>query len=114
MDKPLLDPVRDEIVEVILKQVMEALLSKLPFLSWGPAGWVATKLMNWLVNFLLDKTILGVNLLLIKIENDGDVEEFNEALEKVQNAPENEKEKYRQEVIDAARNLIKLKPNSRL
>jgi len=114
MNQPLLDPKRDILVELVLKQVMGVLIERLPWLSWGPISFIISFFTKKLLHIILDKTILGINLSLIKLRNDADVRRFNKALDELVNSPDADKEKHRNEVIEIARDLIKLNPNSQL
>ena len=109
MEKSLLDPEKELLVSIVLKQVMGALSSKLPWLSWGPASAIVSFFLKKILRVILDKTILGINLALIKVENFGDVNRFNDAMKRAINSEsEEEKELARNEVIEAASSLIKL------
>ncbi len=108
-----IETMRELVIKHIVKQAMKAILAKLPFLSWGPLGWITSYLLTNLVTFLADKTILGATLLYIDVSNGKKVKAVDEAIEKVQNAKTEgatveEIKKLDDELAEAGFKLIKL------
>lgn len=112
LSKSLIGTVKGLVIKVIVKQAMTGLLTKLPFLSLGPLGWITSFLITRFVEFLTDKTILGATLLYIDISNDGKVKAVEKATEKIndakkQGATNEEIERLDKELAKVGRDLIK-------
>ena len=115
-DEAIYDGVKDFIVVTVVKQAMVALIARLPWLgAWTPLVWIATKILTKLVSFLLLETSLGINLLLIQLQVDGQVSAVRHILEKFKTAKtEEEKDALEKELIEVSRDLIRLRDNLRL
>lgn len=113
-DKPLLDPYRKTIVEIVVKQVMGVLLGRVPWLSFGPFNAVIVYFLTKVFYIALDKTILGLNLYLIEVRTDGNVNELRGLLDGVATATPEEREVLEDKIIDSSRNLIKLYDDRRM
>lgn len=113
----ILDPFKATIINVLVKQVMVALVAKLPFLSFGPLGYVASFFLSKLIGFILENTILGINLGIIEVTVNAEVIGLNKLLEKAKNLPEDKKDelpKIEEEIINAVRDLISIRDKYRL
>ena len=100
------------IKDLIVKQLMTYLVSKLPFLAWPIVNPIASYLLSNLVTLIIEKTILGANFLAIDFRVNADVEKLEKARKKAQEAvasgDQKQIEKSSQEIVDAARDLIRL------
>lgn len=114
MEPGIIDPYRDTIIKLAVKQVLGALATRLPFIASGPIGWFASVVLSKLVAILLDKSILGLNLYLIEIQTNANVNELKELLAKAQQASGEEREKLEDQIIDSTSNLIRLNDKRRL
>lgn len=81
--KGVADEIRDYVLKTAVQQVMKYLFSKLAFLSWGPFGGIAQYFVTKLVVIMIDKTILGVHILLIYADVNSDVKEVKELVKKI-------------------------------
>jgi hypothetical protein len=112
-----LDPYRDTIIKIVTKQVLAALILRLPFLSFGPAAYMASYFLSKIFEIALDKTILGINLAVIDWKIDQEVSELRELLDIVKKIPPEDvdaRDKVEQEIIKSARDLISLRDKPRL
>lgn len=112
-----LDPYKGTLVKIVTKQVMAALVLRLPFLAYGPIGYIASVLLSKIFEIALDKTILGINLAVIDWKIDQEVSELRELLDIVKTIPPEDKDardKVEQEIIKSARDLISLRDKPRL
>jgi hypothetical protein len=111
------DVIKETIIRVAVKETLAALVTRLPFLSFGPFGLVIGYVLEKLFSFALDKTILGVNLYLIDIKTDTEVANLKELLNEASTLDHTEKDKLdsvEQKIIDNARNLIQLYDSKRM
>ena len=108
MKKGLLDKSRGALTKYIVKQLLESLAKKYAWTAVGPIGWLLSFFASKFVETLLDNTILGINLMLIKVNNDGDVKELLSLLEKAKEASEDERKGIENDLEKAAISLIKL------
>jgi len=110
--KTIIGSVKGLIIKKIVEQAMKALLAKLPFLAWGPLGWIASHFLTKLLEFLIDKTILGATILYIDISNAGKVSDVETVIEKiaeakVKGATNEELDELDKELAKKGRDLIK-------
>jgi hypothetical protein len=107
-----LDPYRSTIINVAVKELMIILVTKLPFLSFGPLGAVASWILGWVLGIALDKTVLGVNMAIIEISTDLEVAHLKKALDEAKTIDPKDlekKEANEKDIIEAARKLITLR-----
>lgn len=111
LGKHIADPYRDTLVSVIVKQAMGVLYIKAPWLAIKPLGWIAEKIISQSTSWLLDRTILGINLTLIRVQTEANVQELNGLLDLVSKTPKEDhdkRERLEDEIIESSRKLIKL------
>lgn len=116
-DPGFLDPFKKAIVEIARKQLVRALVIRAPFLSFGPINWALVWFLDWVIGRLLAETILGINLIVVDIENDGDVRKMKTIIEEIKKLKPEEKERrdnLETEFIEAASDLIRLRDERRL
>ena len=111
-----IDHLKDVVVKMVVKQATGVLLKKAPWLfSFGPVNWVVSHLLFLGVEFLVKKTILGTNLLIIELHVDGRVGEIDEILARIKEAKSVEEEDaLEKELIEASGRLIRFKDHVRL
>ena len=110
------EEVKDFVISTVVKQAMGMILVRIPwFGTFTPVVWVATKLLTRLVKFLVEETALGVNLILIQLQVDGQVEGIEEVLAELKLAQDEEhRDALEKELIEVSRRLIRLRDNFRL
>ena len=116
LSKEAYEEVKDFVISTVVKQAMEMILVRIPwFGTFTPVVWVATKLLTKLVKFLVEETALGVNLILIQLQVDGQVEGIEEVLAELKLAQDEEhRDALEKELIEVSRRLIRLRDNFRL
>jgi hypothetical protein len=116
ISKDSYDEVRGFVINMVVKQALKVLLTKIPwFGSFSPALWVATKLLTKFITFLVDETALGINLIMIQLQVDGQVEEVEAIIDRFKHAEtEEQKDVLEKELIEASRSLIRLRDEFRL
>ncbi len=116
LSKEAYEEVKDFVISTVVKQAMGMILVRIPwFGTFTPVVWVATKLLTKLVKFLVEETALGVNLILIQLQVDGQVEDIEDVLEKFKHAEtEEQKDDLEKELIEVSRRLIRLRDDFRL
>lgn len=100
------------IKDLIVKQLMTYLVSKLPFLAFPIINPLASFLLSKLVTVIIEKTILGANFLAIDYSIDRDLEEMQDAVKEAKKAVQSNDEKAieesSQKLIEASRDLIRI------
>jgi len=116
LSKEAYEEVKDFVISTVVKQAMGMILVRIPwFGTFTPVVWVATKLLTKLVKFLVEETALGVNLILIQLQVDGQVEGIEEVLAELKLAQDEEhRDALEKELIEVSRRLIRLRDNFRL
>ena len=116
LSKETYEEVKDFVISTVVKQAMGMILVRIPwFGTFTPVVWVATKLLTKLVKFLVEETALGVNLILIQLQVDGQVEGIEEVLAELKLAQDEEhRDALEKELIEVSRRLIRLRDNFRL
>jgi len=116
LSKEAYEEVKDFVISTVVKQAMGMILVRIPwFGTFTPVVWVATKLLTRLVKFLVEETALGVNLILIQLQVDGQVEGIEEVLAELKLAQDEEhRDALEKELIEVSRRLIRLRDNFRL
>lgn len=109
----IISPYRGVIVQLVTKQAMTALIAVAPFLSFPPLAYMTNVVMSWLVGFILDYTILGINLVYVIGETAYDLYAFKVALAEYAEAkkagrPEGELDVLEKEIIKRGFELIDL------
>jgi len=106
-----LDGYRKSIISVIVKQVMAALIAKLPFLAWGPFAYVAGVILEKIFSYALKNTILGINIAIVDWKINDDVKDIKKYLDDINKLPVEDKDardKIEQKLIESAKSLITL------
>lgn len=109
--KHIADPYRDTLVAVIVKQAMGILYINAPWLAIRPLGWIAEMILKRMSSWLLDKTILGINMTLIRVQTEANVNELNGLLDLVSKTPKEDhetRERLEDEIIESSKKLIRL------
>ena len=116
LSKEAYEEVKDFVISTVVKQAMGMILVRIPwFGTFTPVVWVATKLLTKLVKFLVEETALGVNLILIQLQVDGQVEDIEEVLAELKLAQDEEhRDALEKELIEVSRRLIRLRDDFRL
>lgn len=112
-----LDPYRDTVIDVATKQIMAFLTVEAPWVRLPVINWFVKSLTERVIAYALGETILGVNLLIIKLETDKDVSKFKNSLDeykKIDPLDVEKKNAKEKDIIDAARSLIALTGKVRL
>lgn len=81
MEEGYVKPYRETIVKLIVKQCLKGLVKQAPIFASGPLGWIMSKFLFWIVPKLLDNTILGLNIMWVRTENQGNVDKLNKLFE---------------------------------
>ena len=116
LSKEAYEEVKDFVISTVVKQAMGIILARIPwFGTFTPVVWVATKLLTRLVKFLVEETALGVNLILIQLQVDGQVEDIEDVLAELKLAQDEEhRDALEKELIEVSRRLIRLRDDFRL
>jgi len=116
LSKEAYEEVKDFVISTVVKQAMGMILVRIPwFGTFTPVVWVATKLLTKLVKFLVEETALGVNLILIQLQVDGQVEDIEDVLAELKLAQDEEhRDALEKELIEVSRRLIRLRDDFRL
>lgn len=109
----LSDAARAVLLRQLSQQIMAALKSRLPFFSWP----VINPLILWLVTYILDlaieKTVLGLNLAWIEMDNIKERNRYFEALDRLKKLEEHSSDDRKKQIIDefedSARDLIRIR-----
>lgn len=111
----VLDELKDLTVKIVVKEAVARLLVRAPWLSTGPVNWILVQLLTWVTRFLVTKTILGANLLLIEVYIDGRVGDVEEILAKIKKAEtDEERERLEDELVAASQKLIRFREHTRM
>jgi len=78
--------VKDLIVEMVVRQAMAQLFARLPFLTMGLPGAIASFFIEKAVVFFVEKTALGLNFLYIDIQGEAELRAYNEKLREIEEA----------------------------
>ena len=93
------------------KQILEMLIKKAAFLSWGPLSWIISEVLYKLAYKFLEATILGLHIIMLEYDVKKDVDKVEKILEKIKSVGEGttsaEKEKLDKELAEAGIDLIK-------
>ena len=84
----LKDVLKSTIVDTAVKQFMAWAVSKLPFLGWAGINPVVGWIVGFVVEKLLDYTILGANEAWIAVNEAADVKAVKDASATLQNLPD--------------------------
>jgi len=107
------DKARDLITKEIRSQIMSYIVSKIVFFSLPIINPIASFLIGIIVKIAINKTILGLNILLIDINNSTEKRVFNNSLKRLkainENTSDEDTEKALKDFRDSARRVIKLK-----
>jgi len=107
------DSVKNGLAKYAAKQMFKIALARLPFLSFGPLGWIVQQILFRLAFKFLDATILGIHLLIIDLDVSKDVIKIRKILDKIKSMDENvtdkEKEKADKELGEAGIDIIRFK-----
>ena len=108
-----------DFVRVIAKQGLRALATKLPGLSFlfvGPLGPISAFFMEKLLMFLVERTALGVSIVLVTLETDSERRLYEKAVSTALESIKQKKlltteqeEKLEQDIIDATREFVRLR-----
>jgi hypothetical protein len=116
--KKLLEQHKGTIINLVVSQALLALSLQAPWLRIKPINYIVTKILSFGVGWLLDKTIIGVNFILIDWEKDSNLKALNEAIGEIDLLPPDatpeQKEVIDAKITEAARNLIRLNDSSRM
>ena len=108
MDKELKNELASALADLVIKQVLNHFLSKLPFLGVWPLSLIANKLITKIVYLIFTETELAIMFFKIDHEVSKESREYSEALEKLKTAKSpQDMAKVKDEIINKARNLIK-------
>lgn len=112
------EALKDQLIKVAVNQAMSALVAKAAFFGFGPVKWLTTILLTKFLAFMIDKTVIGANVLIIKADVSLDVDRMEKAIKKATEAkPDATKEELDaidKELKEAASNLIPIVGRSRL
>lgn len=117
MAKAILDPYKDMLVKLAVKQVMQYAISRAAWLALGPVNFIAGYILSKIFLVALENTILGVNMLMIDMETDQEVKEFTELIKKAKATPKEDMEAsnaIEKELIEAGNDLIRIMEHRRL
>jgi hypothetical protein len=105
-------PIEETLTHVATKEIIKLIISKLPFVSFGPLQWLVSKGVFWIVEKLITNTALGINLYLLDKEIDTQRDRLKAAIEKAKQITGEESpevlDAIDQEISNAARELIDL------
>jgi hypothetical protein len=111
----IFEELKDLTVKIVVKEAVARLVTQAPWLSTGPVNWIVVQLLTWVTRFLVTKTILGANLLLIEVYIDGRVGDFEDILDKINKAvTDEERERLEDELVEVSRKLIRFRDHIRL
>ena len=100
------------ILKRAVKQVFKILVTKLPFLSWGPVGPLVQFLLKIVIKLAIYETDMSIFFLYTDVRVNAQGREFYQAAEdnmRVQKeGTEQEKKDAEKFLIDSFRNLVKL------
>ena len=111
--KILTDAAKSLLISQLKKQIMAGLVKRLAFFAMPIVNPVMTFVIGWVLEIALEKTVLGLNLLWIEIENEREKKAYEDAFEDLKKLPEDpdpeELERQRRKFEDAARDLIRIR-----
>ena len=103
---------KKRLIKMAVGQVTKFLFAKLPFLAWGPLGFIVTQLATKAVVYIMDQTIIGAHVAYIygdthldKVRMRNVIKKFRE-LEK-EGMTDEQRKKLDDELADAGRELIR-------
>lgn len=106
-----MDIIQRTLIDIIVRQAMQLLLSKLPFLSFGPLNLIVGFFVEKLVTILVEETILGLNFLYIDIKTEAQLREYNKIMDEIQERilmGDTDEETLDKMVADAARKFFSI------
>lgn len=118
MEKPLkksllTDSLKGQLVGMFVSKLMMYAISKVAFLSFGPVGWIVSKILTKITMKLLENGVIGINNLIINIDIKGDVVASTQArreaiyLVREGGATDEELDAIDKEIEDSSMDLIK-------
>lgn len=106
------DVLISHVAKLLTKRVLAWLVSKLPFLSFGPLNWIASFFLEKLVRKIMELTFLGATILYIRFSSARDLRAMRKILDELKDieemTPEQEKD-FDERLAKAGRDLIKFK-----
>lgn len=99
---------RSTIIQLIVKQLMAFLGTKLPFLSFAPVAWVIAKILGVYLDKLLIVSIKEIESNLAERDRVALAENIEKLLKQYEDEPDDtQREIIETQIINDARNLIK-------
>lgn len=114
MDKTVVDAlelIKENIVSLATKSVMDKLVEKAAFMAWGPLNSLVSMLLGKLLRFVITKTVLELYILKAHYNVDKQVNEVNEVLKEIHSGEKLSDERLKEideELIKKARDLINI------
>lgn len=105
--------IKKKLIKLAVEQVAQRLFIALPFLSWGPLGWIVGKYLTKGVMYLFDETLIGAHVLYIYGDVSIDKKAVRNVIVKIQEASkegltDEQIKKLDDELADKLLNLMQL------
>ena len=109
----LTDTAKELLLQQLRKQIMQGLVKRLALFGLPLVNPIVSFVVGWVLEIALEKTVLGLNLLWIEIENEREKRAYEEAFDDLKKLPQDpdpqELERQRKKFEDAARDLIRIR-----
>jgi len=104
----------DDLAGLAKTQAIAYLTIQFPLLTWGPIGWLIGELIFKFQKFMLKKTVIGTNLIIISADIGADVSGVNKSLKSADIVATNKKstkediDEANEDIKDAMRDLVRV------
>ncbi len=99
---------RSVLINLLVKQSLAFLVTKAPFLSFGPLSWIISQILNYYLDKLFVATVKEIEVKIAEADRKALANKVDELLKSYENEPdETKKEQIETAIIDNARELIR-------